>query len=115
MDKDFKYLWELNVEIGQAESVGHKDFLDKNLAPTLAFMRANQARDAVDRTTFLNGVQKSARRETEIESISLFGKERAIVTCIVTMEGKRYHNVRLFVRQPGQNWKLLGWANEPMV
>ncbi len=52
-------------------------------------------------------------RDTEIESIHLYG-DRAVVTCIVTMPQKppnKYHNVRLFIRETA-GWKLLGWANE---
>ena len=41
-----------------------------------------------------------------------------MVTCIVTVadgdERKRFHNVRLFVRSGEGEWRLLGWANEPM-
>jgi hypothetical protein len=42
------------------------------------------------------------------------GRFRALVTCIVETKGKRYHNLRVFVRDdPTQQlWKLLGWANE---
>ena len=115
MNNDFEYLWKLNIEIGLAESGGQKGFFEKNLAPAFAIRRGNPAREAVDRKAFVDGVKGSSRRDTEIESISFFGKERAIVTCVVTMDGNRYHNIRLWVRQPRQDWKLIGWANELVV
>ena len=68
----------------------------------------------VDRKEFLDAVASGSDRDTEVESIHLYG-DRAVVTCIVTMKpgGERYHNLRLFVRREG-GWKLLGWANEPL-
>lgn len=106
----FDVLTELNLEIGVAESMGDKEFLEKVLAPVLAFRRANG--ECIDRNIFLSAVKSGARRETEMESISLLGHNRAVVTCTVSMGDKRFHNVRLFVLMD-QDWKLLGWANEP--
>jgi len=115
MGRDEDELRELNLRIGTAESEGDRAFLDGVLAPVLAFRRANGA--LVDRAAFLDGVQPSAARETEIESVELLGHDRAVVTCAVTMttdDGpKRFHNVRLFVRSGGGPWQLLAWANEP--
>jgi hypothetical protein len=115
MSGDMDLLEELNMRIGMAESEGDKAFLrDEVLAPVLAFRRANGL--CVDRETFLKEVKPSPRRETKIESISLLGRERAIVTCIVAMdvggEKKEFHNFRLFVRSGDGKWRLLGWANE---
>jgi hypothetical protein len=110
----FDVLTELNLEIGVAESMGDKQFLGNVLAPVLAFRRA--IGECVGRDAFLGAVKSGARRETEIESISLLGHDRAVVTCIVSMgdanQEKRFHNVRLFVLMD-REWKLLGWANEP--
>ena len=37
--------------------------------------------------------------------------ERGHEVTVVTMGGRDFHNIRLFVRRDGK-WKLLGWANE---
>jgi Domain of unknown function (DUF4440) len=112
---DFETLRQLNEQIGIAESKGNRDFLDGVLADVLAFRRANG--ECVDRRIFLKSVKAGSRRDTEIESITVLGRDRAIVTCVVSMdmEGqeKRFRNVRLFVRSEDNQWKLLGWANEP--
>jgi len=114
MQSNFDELTKLNHQIGVAESAGDKRSLDGILAPVVAFRRASGACD--DRASFLEKVAPSNPRETTIRSIDLVGQDRAVVTCIVTMrEGdqrKVFHNVRLFVRVQ-DNWKLLGWANEP--
>lgn len=116
MSSDFEALTQLNLQIGIAEAEGDKESLDQILAPVLAFRRANGT--CVDRATFLDGISASASRETAIESITLLGADRALVTCLVSMSindtPKRFHNVRLFVRSSDREWKLLGWANEPV-
>jgi hypothetical protein len=116
MRSDEDVLRELNINIGVAESKGDRDFLSDVLAPVMAFRRASGA--FVDRATFLSDVKESAPRETEIESIKLFGRDRAVVTCIVSLvegdERKRFHNLRLFVRSGESVWKLLGWTNDPL-
>jgi hypothetical protein len=116
MPNDIEVLLRLNLEIGTKESEGDKDWFEGKVAPVLAFQRANSKREVVDRQAFLNGVAKSdpvQMRETEVDSIHVYGN-RAVVTCIVAWKGKRFHNVRLFVRRPPEmEWELLGWANEP--
>jgi hypothetical protein len=111
----FDALTKLNLQIGDAESVGDKKSLEKLLAPVLAFRRANG--NCVDKQGFLDNMTKGVPRETTIESIHLVGRNRAIVACVVSMgEGdqqKFSHNIRLFVRVE-DDWKLLGWANEPV-
>jgi Domain of unknown function (DUF4440) len=114
MREDLRALEELNVQIGTAETAGDRDRLDALLAPRLAFRRANGVIE--DRGSYLATVAASGGRETEIEAIHLHGN-RAVVACIVTMRGpngetKRFHNLRLFVREEA-GWRLLGWANEP--
>jgi hypothetical protein len=118
MHDDRKTLEDLNVKIGEMEDQGDRDawyWLDGILAPQLAFRRANGSFD--NRCEFLKKVKPrephEPKRVTEIVSIDLHGN-RAIVTCIVTMGDKRYHNLRLFVRdeEHEEQWKLLGWANE---
>jgi len=59
----------------------------------------------------VSATQKGKRITKIIEPIEIYGN-RAIVKCIVKLDGKEYHNIRLFVRHEGV-WKLLGWANEP--
>jgi hypothetical protein len=102
---------DLNIQIGEAESRGDRHWLEKHIAPVLAFQRADEATFA-DRENFLSNITPGERRDTEIISVDLDG-DQAIVKCIVTMSpsGEKYHNMRLFVRQEGE-WKLLGWANE---
>lgn len=122
MQKDIEELKKLNIQIGDLETAGNAKGLDGVIAPKLAFRRAN--RDIDERGTvggsqadgFLDKVKPGPDRDTEIESIHLYG-DRAVVTCIVTMPrqppNKKYHNVRLFIRVK-EDWKLLGWANEEL-
>lgn len=106
-------LKKLNLEIANAEDRGDHDWLASILASELSFRRANGI--VVGKEQFLKDVKPRAASKTEIESIELFGKDRAVVTCIVTMkiDNKEtgFHNVRLFIREE-TGWKLLGWANE---
>lgn len=112
--RDFDQLFALNAKISQAEADGDKVFLDSILAPMLVFRRTDGT--IVDRTAFLANVKPSAKRSVEIESISFFGRYRALVTCVVTMEvngiAKRFHNLRLFMRGEDISWELMAWANE---
>jgi hypothetical protein len=116
MSNDVEVLTDLNMQIGVAEAEGDKGSLDRMLAPVLAFRRANGT--CVDRATFLEGVKRSPSRDTAVDSITFLGADRAVVTCVVSMivddTPKRFHNVRLFVRSGDRDWKLLGWANEPV-
>jgi hypothetical protein len=118
MQDDRKTLEDLNVKIGEMEHQGDRDalyWLNSILAPQLAFRRAD-AETFDDRGEFLMKVKSREPRETEIVSIDLHG-DRAIVECIVTVKypdrDEKFHNLRLFVRHEEQ-WKLLGWANEPV-
>jgi Domain of unknown function (DUF4440) len=115
MHPDSDSLRELNLKIGTAEADGDRTFLADVLAPAFAFRRASGT--LVDRAAFLDAVKPSAHRETEIESITLHGKARALVSCIVTLldgdQHQRFHNLRFFVRTDDA-WKLLAWANEPL-
>lgn len=115
MQNDTEALTRLNIQIGEAESRGDRDWLDGMIASELAFRRAD--RKTVDgRVQFLSKVKASDERQTRIESIDIIG-DRAIVKCVVTLKSagaeKSYHNLRLFVQEAGK-WKLLGWANEPI-
>jgi hypothetical protein len=118
MQDDIRTLEELNIRIGVEESKGDdqsRSWLAGVIAPKLAFSRAD--RTTIDsREEFLKKVKPSDPRVTEVESIDIQGN-RAVVRCIVTLrsasDDKKFHNLRLFVRHEGQ-WKLLGWANEPL-
>lgn len=115
MQNDRQILEQLNIRIGIEESKGDEDshiWLASILAPRLAFRRAD-GKTFDDQVAFLAKVTPSDPRETEIESIEIDG-DRAIVKCLITMAGKMFHNIRLFVRHGDDgDWKLLAWANEP--
>jgi hypothetical protein len=115
MQNDIEVLTQLNVQIGEAESKGDRNWLEGVIAPKLAFRRADGT-TIDDQTDFLKKVARRDPSETQVESIDLNG-DRAIVKCIVTVRSasgnNRYHNLRLFIRHEGK-WKLLGWANEPL-
>jgi len=113
VQNDEQALKELNGKIGDAENRGDHEWLAGVLAPKLAFQRADEQKTVDDQVAFLQKVKSGGSRETQIvEPIDLYG-DRAIVKCIVTVGNQRFHNLRLFVRREGQ-WKLLGWANEPL-
>jgi hypothetical protein len=112
-----------NVEIGEREFRKDAKYFEALLAPAFAMQRANPERTIVNRTKFLDDLREATPkpRVTQVDSISLIGRERLIVTCVVTMDGQRYHNVRVFVpnRRPrvsdtDSEWLLLAWANEPL-
>jgi hypothetical protein len=113
---DKQLLEKLNNEMGNAESEGDLKWLTDIIAPEFAFRRASGKIDGgVD---FLKAVKASGPRKTDIESVDVYGK-RAIIKCIVTIGDSKFHNIRLFVWIDGQEgqggqWKLLGWANEPL-
>lgn len=117
---DYKDLQDLNIRIGAAESTRDQesyDWLADVIAPQLAFQRANPEKTIDDRERFLKSVEplksdvsKPEPRKTKIESIEIYG-DRAVVACVVTFRGAKYHNLRLLVRREKQ-WRLLGWANE---
>ena len=111
---DLESLLRVNESINAAEIAGARDAIAKLLAPQLAFQRADPAKTVDDRETFLRKVpEKQGDRSMRIvEPVQLFG-DRAIVQCVITQGGREYHNLRLFVRRDG-DWKLLGWANEPL-
>jgi hypothetical protein len=110
MDDDRRDLEQLNLEIGRRESAGDRKGLERIIAPSLAFLKADGS--VVDRDGFLEGVKESPPRYTEVTSVAVQGN-RAVVECVVTFKEQGYHNLRLFIRQDGA-WKLLGWANEPV-
>jgi hypothetical protein len=112
MSNDKQALRMLNVAINDAENTGKADFLASILAPELAFSRASGEVDDAERFLHKVPTKKSPPRELRPEAIEIdtFGN-RAVVKCVITQDGKNYHNIRLFVRID-TNWKLLAWANE---
>lgn len=113
---DEQTLEKLNVEIATAEDKGDRKWLESVLAPELAFRRASGV--VVGRDQFLRDVKPRSASRTRIESITLHGKDRAVVNCVVTLkvdgQDAAFHNVRLFVRD-STGWKVLGWANERLA
>src|SRR5262245_57605662 len=101
-------LVQLNEEIGTAENDGNLKRLSEIVGPVLAFRRRDGT--IVGRDGFLE-TPKPGKRETRVESVLVYGN-RAVVTCVVTDSEVVTHNIRLFVTE-GDDWKLLGWANEP--
>lgn len=113
MAMDIEKLYEMNMEIGIAEAEGQSDFFRERLAPAFAMRRASGSTEG--RETFIGKVAHSGGRDTQILSISILGRNRAAVDCIVELDGKRYANFRLFTREsPDADWQLLAWANEPL-
>lgn len=110
MEGDHEALRRINEDINKAEVDGDAEALGGLVAPHLLFRRVDGTVD--DRKSFLHKVpSKAGPREIEVHTPTVYG-DRAVVTCIVTQDGRRYHNLRLFVRET-DGWKLLAWANEP--
>ncbi len=111
----------LNIEIGRKEAETDATYFDGLLAPAFVMRRANKERAVIDRGTFLDALRQAEKkpRDTRVTSISLLGSERAIVTCVVTMDRRDYDNLRVFVRNTnpaaGRPWLLVAWINEPVV
>lgn len=113
MGDDDRVLRELNVQISEAENRGDRKWLEAVLAPKLAFQRADKDQTVEDHVTYLQKVTTGGTRVTlTVEAIEVYGN-LAVVRCIVAVSKDRFHNIRLFVRRQGE-WKLLGWANEPL-
>lgn len=115
MSTDLHWLHDTNARIPAAETAGDRAFFEPLLAPLFAIRRASGKIEGRD--DFIAAVKASEKRTAEVLSIEVFGDTRAVVTSIVTMEtaegSKRFHNLRLFVREAsGSSWMLLAWANE---
>lgn len=110
----------LNLEIGEREFRKDTAYFNGLLTPAFAMQRANPERTVVDRGQYLHELEAAdpKARVTQVDSISLVGQERLIVTCVVTMDKRRYHNLRVFVANRNANadhkWLLLAWVNEPL-
>jgi hypothetical protein len=108
MQSDIEALVRCNEEITIAENAGDFAQLGAFIASQLAFLRRDGS--VVNRDVFLQ-VPRPGHRALRIESIQVFGA-RAVVACTVADSGMVTHNLRLFVKEQDE-WKLLGWANEP--
>jgi hypothetical protein len=108
---DAQALRDLNHQISDAEDRGDATWLSDVLAPRLAFQRADCNRTVDDQVAFLQRVAVSGPRTTRIvEPVQVHG-DRAVVECLVTVDNRTFHNLRVFVRRD-KKWKLLAWANE---
>ena len=74
----------LNIEIAAVEDSGDRKSLERVLASELAFRRANGI--TVGRNQFMKDVKARPKSQTRIESVTLHGRDRAIVTAIVTLK-----------------------------
>ncbi len=108
MQADITELIRRNEEINEEENRGNVEELGKYVASEFAFQRRD--RRIVNRSTFLN--PNPGDRRLQIESVHVYGN-RAVVTCVVTASGGVTHNIRLFVKEDSE-WRVLGWANEPV-
>lgn len=110
MHPDQIQLRKLNDRIGEAESDGDYRFFEQHLAPAFAMSRASGATETRD--TFIDNLTKGPPRHTLDQSITLL-ENRAVVDCLVEVDGNQYANHRIFVRLSKHSaWKLLAWANE---
>jgi Domain of unknown function (DUF4440) len=106
----------INAEILAAENAGDAAYFRSRLAPAFAMRRATGK--VVDAGTFVADLTPGGERAMVRDStIPLFVDDcRAVLALQVEMpvdgEMTRFHNLRVFVRQPGGDWKLLSWANE---
>ena len=123
MEPSWEKIAAFNVELGEREFQKDGKFFEAHLAAAFAMQRANPERTVIDRARFLEDLAKSTPKAhtTQVHSICLIGTERLAVTCVVTVDGQRFHNLRIFVpnRKPRQSeadpeWLLLAWANEPI-
>jgi hypothetical protein len=111
----------LTIEIGRKEAETDATYFDGLLAPAFVMRRANKERALIDREAFLDALRQAEKkpRDTRVTSISLLGSERAIVTCVVTMDRRDYDNLGVLVRNnnpaAGRPWLLVAWINEPVV
>jgi hypothetical protein len=112
----------LNERITEAENKGGtpeaQAFLNGLLATSFAFRRAGG--EVVDRAGFLGALTTGGDRAVEYAcEVRPLGVSRALATCVVHMTvgggARRFDNARLFVRDKAGDWKLLAWANEPML
>lgn len=113
-----KHLEEINMRIVEEENRAGEEgniYLSQVIAPKLAFLRADKSFD--DREEYLKKIlnerSTSDRHLERFEEVQVFGS-RAVVTCVVKMNSKFFHNIRVFAVINGE-WKLFAWANEEML
>jgi hypothetical protein len=105
-------LRQLNEQFPIKENAGDRLFFESHLAPVFAFRRASGALDS--REMFLLSLAAGGKRACDPASIeiTLLGKSRALVNCVVTSDADRFHNCRLFIKDLTGRWLVLAWANE---
>ena len=108
----------LNIEIGEAETRGDVPFFEDLLAPAFAMRRADGKR-IDDRGAFVRAVAKSAKRATEIQSVTMFEENRALVD--VHRHDARCRGHETLSQCPAlhstvgeESLAALAWANEPL-
>jgi hypothetical protein len=112
IDENEEQLRSINEQIPLRENLADRLFFEGRLAPVFAFRRANGALDT--REMFLLSLTAGGTRACDPNSIEMvpLGKTRALVNCVVTVQGDRFHNSRLFVKDATGRWQVLAWANE---
>jgi hypothetical protein len=102
----------LNEQLTIEENAGNRLFFETRLAPVFALKRANGCLDS--REMFLLSLKPGGERRCDPKSIdvSLVGRARALVSCVVTVDNDSFHNIRLFIKDADGRWVLLSWANE---
>lgn len=117
-------LTQLNIDIGEAEKVRHRDMLDRILANDLIFRRASGI--VIDKATYLEELLKPENTYdylcSEVIEIKLNKSQNvAIVTLHVRAKGQRgnnsfegiYRNIRYF-RKKGKDWQCYKWLNKTL-
>ena len=104
----------LNQEIPVEENRGNRLFFQDRLAGAFAIRRAKGQLD--NREMFLLSLTGGGTRKCDPKTIKVtpLGKQRALVSCIVTVGEDVIHNTRMFIKEAGR-WKVLAWANEPVA
>ena len=116
---DEKALRDINLRIPPAEDSGDKAFFENLLGAGFGFRRPSG--EILDKQGFL-GIIGKGERECHPHSIRIFpiGAHRALVTCVLRSRPKdgepwkEFDNARLFAKNAKGEWKLVGWANEPL-
>jgi hypothetical protein len=104
----------INEELAIEENAGRRAFFDDRLAPGFVLRRANG--EINSREFFLASLKPGGERVCDPKSIVItpIGRNRALVTCVITIQAQANHNARLFVKSAEGRWQLLAWANEYM-
>lgn len=111
---EFKNLRAMNLEFPTRENAGDRSYFESRLAAAFAMRRGNGV--VIGREQFLQELKPGGDRKcVALDSVSVLGERRAVVTCVVHAAGKSYQNLRLLIQDEAapEGWLLLAWANEP--